>query len=280
MTKRMNAVLWLLLAAFLTGEAAPAFAQQILNDVLLRHGIPVKGRGPEGAFDDGAVPAVPVQPGSFAAPIAVLQSGDGPDRIRAAYTFAVLAGRSARLVPPADMAAVGPILLQMVGSDNSRTRIAGARVAGRVFARSFQELGTPTGRPAGLTDALFVLLNRTTGVDQLVAMDALGLLRESSAVPSLTERFQFYRDSNKRALAGGAVEALARIGDPSSVALVKALVGDKWATRGDSASLAVLFARERLLKDGSIAKIEQVLREKMRHQQARAYLAELSDVVP
>ena len=45
-------------------------------------------------------------------------------------------------------------------------------------------------------------------------MDALGLLRESTAVPSLTERYAFYRDADRRALAGGALEALARIGDP------------------------------------------------------------------
>lgn len=280
MTKRLTVILWGLLTALAAVDATPAAAQQILDDVLLRHGIAVKGRGPEGAFDDGAIPTVPVQPGSFAAPLAVLQSEDGANQIRAAYAFAVLAGRYAKAVPPGDLAAVGPILLKMLGTDDRRMRIAGARVAGRLFARSFQDLAAPVGRPPGLVEALFDLLNRTTDIDQLVAMDALGLLRESSAVPALTERFQFYRDAKKRPLAGGAIEALARIGDPSTVALVKTLVGDKWADSKDSASLAVLFARERLLKDGSLARIEAALREKVRHQQARAYLAELSEIMP
>ncbi len=101
--------------------------------------------------------------------------------------------------------------------------------------------------------ALFALLNQDNEIEQLAAMDALGLLRETSAVTSLTERYHFYRDGNKRALAGGALEALARIGDPSTIEIVKQLAGDQWAEGKDATALAVAFARERLLKDGSIA---------------------------
>ena len=280
MTNRPTAIFWGVLVTLLAGALAPASAQQILNDTLMRHGIAIKGRGPEGAFNDGAVPTLPVLPGSFAAPLAVLQSGEGPSQVRAAYTFAVLAGRFAKAVPPADLAVVGPILVQMVGSNESRTRVAGARVAGRIFARPFQDAGAAVGRPSGLVEGLFALLNRTTDIDQLVAMDALGLMRESTAVPSLTERFQFYRDGKQRALAGGAIEALARIGDLSTVPLVKSTAADNWGNKKDSASLAVAFARERLLKDGSVAALELALKEKARHQQARAYLAELGETVP
>ena len=80
-----------------------------------------------------------------------------------------------------------------------------------------------------MVDGLFALLNRDSQVEQLAAMDAIGLLREASAVSSLSERYQFYRKNDNRALAGGALEALARIGDPSSVVMVRQLTGDKWA---------------------------------------------------
>jgi hypothetical protein len=127
---------------------------------------------------------------------------------------------------------------------------------------------------------MFALLNQDAEVDQLVAMDALGQLRESSAVASLTERYHFYRDGNQRTLAGGALEALARIGDASSVEIVKALAADRWADGKDATALAVAFARERMLKDGSIAVIRQAAGEKSRRNQARGYLDELGAPVP
>ena len=101
-----------------------------------------------------------------------------------------------------------------------------------------------------------------------------------SRVPALTERYFFYRDARKRALAGGAVEALARIGDPSSADVVKLLATDKWGEGKDATALAVAFARERLLKDGSIAVIQRALDDKSRRDQARGYLAELGAPVP
>ncbi len=104
------------------------------------------------------------------------------------------------------------------------------------------------------------LFNSSHDVELLAAMDALGLMRQVSAVASLTERYQFYRQANKRALAGGALEALARIGDPSSQAIVQAVITDKWGEGRDATALAVAFARERLLKDGSIAIIREAAR--------------------
>ena len=93
-----------------------------------------------------------------------------------------------------------------------------------------------------------MILNQDHEIEQLAAMDAFGLLRETSAVAALTERYYFYREANKRALAGGALEALARIGDPSTFAIVKSLAGDQWAGGNDATALAVAFARERLLE--------------------------------
>ena len=112
-------------------------------------------------------------------------------------------------------------------------------------------------------------------------MDALGLMREASAVASLTERYYFYRDGDKRALAGGALEALARIGDPST-RRDRAGAGRRSLGRGqgrDGAGRGVC-ARERLLKDGSIDLIQQAVDDKSRRNQARGYLAELGAPVP
>jgi hypothetical protein len=251
----------------------------LLVDVLVRHGIDVPDRSIERAFDEGVAPPVAVTPGAFATPLAML-AGSERERIDAAYTFGILAGRSGRAASDAELNAAGQALVAMIASDDRRTRIAGARVAGRVFAVPFESsLGAPA-LPAGLADALFVLLNRTNETDQLVAMDAFGLVRHTNAVSSLTERFHYYREGRKRALAGGALEALARIGDPSSVALVKPLVGDPWATGTDATALVVAFARERLLRDGSVAIIRQALDDRSRRYQARGYLAELGVAAP
>jgi HEAT repeats len=258
-----------------TGAPQIAAAQDMLVDVLTRHGVLPSDRGPEGAFDEGSLPTIPIQAGAFAVPLAVLLSDKGGDQIKAAYTLGILGGRYGRSIPAAELTAAGESLVQMIVSPNRKSRIAGSRVAGRVFAMPLA-VGTPTApRPAGLVDALFALLNNPDEREQLAAMDALGLLREPRAVPSLTERYQFYRSAKKRALAGGALEALARIGDASSVDMVKALVTDPWGQGKDVTALAVAFARERMLKDGSAATLQQALSDKTRRMQARWYLAEL-----
>ncbi len=238
---------------------------------------------------------VAVTPGSFAAPLGMLATSRGGDLIAAAYAFGILAGRSGQAAAPAELAAAGQTLVQMIGSEDRKARIAGARVAGRVYAVPFDVVPRPgsgqaprqgSGQaaagvlPQGLVDALFSLFNRTNETEQLAAMDALGLVRERTAVPALTERYRFYRDTKKRSLAGGALEALARIGDPSTADIVTVLAADSWAEGKDATALAVAFARQRLLKDGSIAVIQQALDDRSRRAQARGYLAELGAPVP
>lgn len=260
--------------------AGRATAQPILIDVMTRHGIELPGRSFEAAFDAGLAPVVPVTPGSFATPLAMLTAGTGGDRIAAAYAFGILAGRSAKATPPQELAAAGQVLLLMVGSDDRRSRIAAARVAGRVFAAPFDLRATRPAVPAGLVDGLFALLNQAGETEQLAAMDALGLIRERQAVAALTERYRFYREDGKRALAGGALEALARIGDASSVALVQQLSGDKFAEGNDPTTLVVWFARERLLNDGSISVIREAAYGRRLSAQARGYLEELGAPIP
>lgn len=263
--------------AFSAIGVSSAVAQVSLVDVMRRHGVDVKAGAFDVPFDAYASPSVPVTPGSFATPLAVLTSTTGKEQIDGAYAFGILAGRSGRACAPQELNAAGVALAQMLHSVDLRNRVAGARVAGRIFAAPFDRSVRPT-VPAGMVDALFGLLNLDQEVEQLAAMDALGLLREVNAVASLTERYQYYRDSKKRALAGGALEALARIGDRSSIDLIKQLAGDKWAEGKDATALAVAFARERLLKDGSIAIIQQAVNDKSRRGQARGYLVELGAV--
>lgn len=266
----------LLGVAFGSGAAA----QSILIDVMTRHGVDLPGKSFEAAFDAGLAPTVPVVPGSLATPLAMLSASTGGDRIAAAYAFGILVGRSAKATSPQELAAAGQALVQMLGSDDRNSRIAAARVAGRAFAAPFDASGVRPAVPAGLTDGLFALWNRSAEIEQLAAMDGLGLLREAVAVAALMERYHFYRNAGKRALAGGALEALARIGEASAVDLVRVVAVDRWAEGRDATALAVAFARERLLKDGSIVIIRQALDDQSRRAQARGYLEELSAPVP
>lgn len=270
----------LMMFAVFAALAQPAEAQRVLLEVMELYGVEVPGKDLEAAFDDGVAPTAPLTPGSFATPVGMLEVEKGRDRVAAAYAFGILAGRSARGASPEELAVVAQALRQMIVADDRRTRIAGARVAGRVLAASFDSGGVRPRVPPGLVGGLYVLLNRSDEWEQLAAMDALGSLRETSAVAALTERYYFYRESGKRALAGGALEALARIGDPSSVALVKLLIGDRFAEGNDPTALAVWFARERLLKDGSIGAIREAAANKRLRPQARGYLDELGAPVP
>lgn len=265
--------------AFGVSGVSVVFAQSAMSDVMQRHGVQAGG-GVQAAFDAHVAPTMPVTPGSFATPLAGLTASSGGDRIAAAYAFGILAGRSGRAASAQELAAAGPALVSMIAAEDRRTRIAGARVAGRVFAAPFDRSGIGPVLPPGLVDALFAMLNRDQEVDQLAAMDALGLLRELSAATALTDRYYFYRNDNRRALAGGALEALARIGASASADIVRQAAADTWSEGRDATALAVAFARERLLSDGSIAVIRQALEDRGRRDQARGYLIELGALAP
>jgi hypothetical protein len=267
-----------LLTSLLSLSEGRASAQSVLVETLLRHGVVLGERGVEGAFDSGVAPTTPISAGAFAAPLALMATGTPRERVDAAYAFGILAGRSAKGVASQDLAAAARALTQLMVSGVRRGRIAGARVAGRTMAVGFDV--RTVNYPEGLIEGVFNVLNQPNETEQLAAMDALGLLRCATAVAALNERYAFYRSANKRAAAGGALEALARIGDPSSVELVKQLAADKWSSGKDATALAVAFARERLLKDGSVAIIQQAVGDKSRSVQARGYLIELGVAVP
>lgn len=263
-----------LVLAFGTTSVSVASGQPMLAEVMARHGVVAPGGNFERAFDEGMTPSSPVTPGSFATPLAVMTSSIGSDRIAAAYAFGILAGRGGRAASLPELAAAGQTLVLMIGDGDRRTRVAGARVAGRVFALPF-DARTAIVLPPGLLDALFAQFNRDNEIDQLVAMDAIGLTRSVTAVGALTERYYFYRNARKRSLAGGALEALTRIGHPSTVEIVRVLAADNWSNGRDATALAVAFARERMLRDGSLATIRAALNDPSLRFQALGYLLEL-----
>ena len=102
------------------GASQNASAQDMLVDVLTRHGVLPSERGPEGSFDEGSLPTIPIQAGAFAAPLAVLLSDKGGDQIKAAYTFGILGGRYGRSVPAAELTAAGESIVQMIVSTQSQ----------------------------------------------------------------------------------------------------------------------------------------------------------------
>src|SRR6478752_1267386 len=83
------------LAMIVTGVSA-ASAQPALADVLARYGVRVKAGAFDQAFDALAAPTIPVTPGAFATPLAVLTTTVGDSQVDAAYAFGILAGRSGR----------------------------------------------------------------------------------------------------------------------------------------------------------------------------------------
>ena len=247
--------------------------------ILLGAGVAVPRGGPEAAFDAWLTGPAPIPPGA----ISELIIGMGPvgsvPRVRNAYAFGVLAGRSARGVAPGELAGAGVALIQMVVSDDRSTRIAGSRVAGRVFAAPIDGGPMPV-RPTGLLEAVLLLLNATDEREQAASMEALGMLRETAAVASLTDLYTRNRAKNDRQMAGTALEALVRIGDPQTASLVKELATDTWGDRKDATGLIVAYARERYLKDGAAKRLQEAAADKKLGPQARAYLAELGLPTP
>jgi hypothetical protein len=248
------------------------------NAILRGAGVAVPRGGAAAAFDAGLTGPEPVPPGAFAALIVGMGPVGNAARVRNAYAFGVLAGRSARHVPPAELAGAGVALVQMLTSTDRNSRIAGCRVGGYVFAAPIDGQPPPA-RPGGLLEGIFGLFNTGTEAEQMAAMEAIGLLRETAAIPALAEHFTRERARDRR-MAGAALEALARIGDPQTEALVRSLASDPWGDRNDTTGLAVAFARERYLKDGSARRLQDAASDRTLGPRARAYLAELGLPVP
>jgi hypothetical protein len=249
------------------------------NAMLRAAGVEVGRDGAEGAFDAGQTVSPPVPPGAFSSLIVGMGPIGPRTRVKNAYAFGVLAGRSGRNVSVGGAAGAGVALLQMVTAEERSVRIAGTRVAGYVFAAPIDGKAPPQ-RPNGLVEAIVLALNVQNPDEQAAAMEAIGLLGETAAVPTLAELYRAYRERNNRPLAGRALEALARIGHPQGAPVAQALATDGWGDKADFAGFAAAYARERYLQDGSRTRLDAAKDDKTFGPQVRAYLNELGPPRP
>ena len=158
------------------------------------------------AFDLGPMAALP-KPVPQEVVRALLETVDDETqavRVEALYTLGVI-GRG----PLAGDE--GAMLVKALDHYDPMIRAAAARVIGRLGAEKAGE-------------ALIVALNDSNAQVRVAAMRALGDTREVSAVKPLTEQFQYH---GKGAGAWSALDALARIADPSSIELFKAQLTSK-----------------------------------------------------
>jgi HEAT repeat protein len=141
---------------------------------------------------------------------ALLQAVDDEDkkvRVEAIYTLGVIgSGGQIKM----SEAAVGRLLKALDHYDPA-VRAGAARVVGRLRVRS-----------AG--DALLKAVNDSNAEVRYAAMRALGMIGEERAVQALTEQLNYYGRGEG---AWSALDALARIASPSSVAVFKARLTDK-----------------------------------------------------
>ena len=249
------------------------------NAMLRAAGVEVGRDGAEGAFDSGQTVSPPVPAAAFSSLIVGMGPIGPKTRVKNAYAFGVLAGRSGRNVPVGAAAGVGVTLLQMITAEERSVRIAGTRVAGFVFAAPIDGKAAPQ-RPNGLVEAVLLALNMQNPDEQAAAIEAAGLLGETAAVPTLAELYRAYRERNNRPMAGRAIEALARIGHPQAAPLAQALATDGWGDKGDFAGYAAAYARERYLQDGSRTRLDAAKGDKTFGPQVRAYLVELGQPRP
>jgi HEAT repeat protein len=214
-----------------------------------------------------------------AALLRAVADGDRQVRLDAAYTFGAIARAP---LGAADVEA----LLRALGHADAPTRAAAARVLGRLEAR-----------PAG--DALVTAMNDPDDDVRVGAMWALGELRFERAVESLTRFAAYY---GRAPLGLTALEALARVGHPSSAALFRAALTDRSALvrriaaeglgrSGETSAIqaleamlaserdpqvraAALFALEKLGRQGAGA-LASLLADRRAFARARGYLLEL-----
>jgi HEAT repeat protein len=171
------------------------------------------------AFDLGplAVVSRPVPPELVDGLIQAIDDENPKVRMEAIYALGTIAR------PPLPDAAAAQLIKALDHYDPA-IRAAAARVVARLDVKSAGE---------GLIKAM----NDSQAPVRFAAMRALGALNERRAVPALTEQFKYY---GKGEGAWSAIDALARLADPSSVPLFKAHLADKDAfiRRGAAEGLA------------------------------------------
>lgn len=192
--------------------------------------------------------------------------------------------------------AVGTELAVLLGAGDSKLRATAARVIGRLFAK---RPGDQPIEPA-LGDAVVGALNDADRTVTVAAMEALGAMQYGRGLEALAVLFRYYGKgepaeaaldalarmahpstapllasqllSGSAALRGIAIEGLARIGDPSTLADVRMALNRE---RNPSVALAGAFALTSLANE-STDRIAAVLTRPKLRRQAKEYLIELA----
>jgi HEAT repeat protein len=252
----------------------------------------------EPAFSSGplALSARPVPLEVLTALLAAIRDDNPRVGVEALYAFGTLGVQPAGASRLTILRASGPSLAALVGSPDPGTRYAAVRVLGRVFAKRAND--EPVDSSVG--DAVITALNDNDKAVKAVAMEALGAMRYDRGVQALTQLFEYYAKgpnaeaaldalarigsptsaslfesqltSKTSAFKGIAIEGLARLGNPAKLADIQtALTGE----RSESTQLAGSFAAC-MLANASLDPIAEALTRTRQHDQAKRYLIEIA----
>jgi len=135
--------------------------------------------------------------------------------LEALYAFGTIAVQPGGAARRELLRASAPSLIASTGGAGPALRYAAVRVIGRVFERRRQD--EPIDQALG--DPIIAMLNERDRALKIAAMQALGSMRYDRSVQALIDLFQYYRKGDE---AAAALEALARIGNPSALPLFTA----------------------------------------------------------
>ena len=256
----------------------------------------------EAAFEAGPLATIPAPvPAEVLVNLSSVMRQDDSARIRlaAAYALGVLAAPSMGAIADAAATPVTNNTVFALSHRDAATRQVVARVAGRIFAPAPDATAS-----VAIGDALVAAMNDPDPLVRRWSMDSLGWLRYDRAVQALTDHASYYGKGEEGV---AALHALARIANPASAPVLKALlansyvpfrvvaieglgrIGDKSAlpqiaesqisARDDSVTLAEAFARF-LLDQPDIVQIADSLEKPGTGLQARVYLAEIAMTRP
>ncbi len=169
------------------------------------------------AFEDswGSLPVMPV-PGEVIEGLSRRLTGeDLMLRLETIATLGVLGQVEGTLTPAHEKAAEA--LAQRLGDPKPPIRAAAARAAGRMFRRCAAPCEAPAVQRLG--DSLVRALNDPEPPVLMAVIEGLGEMRYARATEALTSVHKYFQ---KKPPALAALDALARIGSPSSVPLFKA----------------------------------------------------------
>jgi len=212
------------------------------------------------------------------------------------FAFGVLGFEPSGTVRRELLAASEQDLAALVDAPDPSVRLTALRVATRVYARRPSDEGSHQ----IVGDAVITALNDKEAEIRRTAMETIGAMRYERAIQALTDLFRFY---GRGELAESALDALARIAHPTSMAFLGSQLGsnnpnirtialeglarsgDRTKTRdiqavtgserNDTALLAGTFALA-MLGNGTIDPIIEALTRTKTHDQAFSYLIELA----